>query len=261
MSQNPKEQGYFTNLLNPNPSYQQENASNPSTTFSQNSISSSSYQQYPPFGTQYAMTQLSPKQIFRQQQQAFHNHQLNNQFQNPQHQRNASFQNLQKQPEAFQQSQPQSRFKKPQPQPQPPAKDNRRGKRMAKRAMVDWAEDDEEEDQTRQCAGWTCEEEILLTQCWVKTSENGQIRADRSEDSFSGQIMQDFNNSITQDFRTRNMLTGKWTRINGDCQKFNAIYKHLERKSKENEADHIKTVKINFAAQQPKGRKFMLEHA
>ncbi|GJW65542.1 hypothetical protein Tco_0117426 [Tanacetum coccineum] len=96
---------------------------------------------------------------------------------------------------------------------------------MAKRATVDLAEDDEEEEQTRQCA------------------------PDRSEDSFWGQIMKDFNNGKTQGFRTRNMLTGKWTMINGDCQKFNAIYKHLERKSEENEADHIETAKINFAAQ------------
>ncbi|GKG44148.1 hypothetical protein Tco_0483241, partial [Tanacetum coccineum] len=51
----------------------------------------------------------------------------------------------------------------PQPQPQPPTKDNCRGKRMAKRATVDLAEDDEEEEQTRQCARWTREKEILLT--------------------------------------------------------------------------------------------------
>nr|GEY66577.1 hypothetical protein [Tanacetum cinerariifolium] len=48
--------------------------------------------------------------------------------------------------------------------------------------------------------------------------------------------------------------------VNGDCQKFNAIYKHLECESGENEANHIETAKINFAAQQPKGRKFMLDH-
>ncbi|GJV74412.1 hypothetical protein Tco_1505996 [Tanacetum coccineum] len=73
--------------------------------------------------------------------------------------------------------------------------------------------------------------------------------------------MQDFNNSTVHGFRTRHMLKGKWSRVNGDCQKFNSIYKHLERKSEENEVDHIETAKINFAAQQPKGRKFMLDHA
>ncbi|GJT51534.1 hypothetical protein Tco_0977691 [Tanacetum coccineum] len=115
-------------------------------------------------------------------------------------------------------------------------------------------ENEEEEEHVRQCARWTREEEILLTQCWIETSENGQIGADRSDDSFWGQIMDDFNTSSTQGYRTRHILTGKWTRTNADCQKFNAIYKHLERKSEENEADHIEAAKITFAAQQPKGR-------
>ncbi|GJV15019.1 transposase, MuDR [Tanacetum coccineum] len=121
-------------------------------------------------------------------------------------------------------------------------------------------DDDEEEEQTRQCARWTCDEEVLLTQCWIKISENGQIGADRTKDSFWRQIMDDFNSGTTQGYRTRNMLTGKWTRINGDCQKFNAIYKHHESKSGENEADHIEDAKVTFAAQYPKGIKFMLEH-
>ncbi|GKB72618.1 hypothetical protein Tco_0934030 [Tanacetum coccineum] len=245
MSQNPNEQGHFTNLFNLNPSYQQETGSNPSTPSSQNSQSSLAFQQYPGFGTQYGAPIPPPEQIYRQQQQQFINHQLNNQFQNFQQQKNAPFQNLQKQPDAFQQSQPQPR----------------RGKRVAKRATVDLVDENEEEEEPiRQCARWTREEEILLTQCWIETSENGQIGADRSEDSFWGQIMDDFNTSSTQGYRTRHMLTGKWTRTNADCQKFNAIYKHLERKSGENEADHIEAAKITFAAQQPKGRKFQLEH-
>ncbi|GJV69502.1 hypothetical protein Tco_1485011 [Tanacetum coccineum] len=33
------------------------------------------------------------------------------------------------------------------------------------------------------------------------------------------------------------MMTGKWTRMHGDCQRFNAIYKHLTRKSGESDAD------------------------
>ncbi|GKB70963.1 hypothetical protein Tco_0932375 [Tanacetum coccineum] len=42
------------------------------------------------------------------------------------------------------------------------------------------------------------------------------------------------------------MMTGKWSRINGDCQKFNAIYKHLTRKSEKNEADHIENAKDSY---------------
>ncbi|GJS71534.1 glutathione S-transferase T3-like protein [Tanacetum coccineum] len=151
----------------------------------------------------------------------------------------------------FQQSQPQPRFN----EPQPPTKDIRRGKRIAKRATVDLDEDDEEKEQARQCSRWTREEEILLFQCWIENSENSEIEADRNEDSFWRHILQYFNNSTIHGSRTKNMLTCKLTRINGDCQKFNAIYKHLERKSGENEADHIENAKINFAAQQAKGRK------
>ncbi|GJW80940.1 hypothetical protein Tco_0144915 [Tanacetum coccineum] len=161
--------------------------------------------------------------------------------------------------DALRQSQPQPRFKEPQPQP---PKDNRRGKRAAKQSTVDLIDEDEdEEEQIRQCARWTRDEELLLTQCWIETFENGQIGADRTEDSFWGQIMDDFNIATTQSYRTRHMLTGKWTRINGDCQKFNAIYKHLQRKSGENETDHIEAAKVTFAAQQTKGRKFQLKHA
>nr|GEY08433.1 glutathione S-transferase T3-like [Tanacetum cinerariifolium] len=130
---------------------------------------------------------------------------------------------------------------------------------MTKRATVDLVEEDD--DQSRQCARWTREEEIFLCQCWIENSENGEIEADRSVDSFWGHIMQDFNNSKIQGFRTKNMLTGKWSRVNGDCQKFNAIYKQLERKSGGNKADHIETPKVNFAAQQQKKRKLLIDHA
>ncbi|GJT02275.1 hypothetical protein Tco_0823444 [Tanacetum coccineum] len=61
------------------------------------------------------------------------------------------------------------------------------------RSTVDLDEEDEEEEQSRQVSRWTREEEILLCQCWVKVSESNDIRADRSDDSFWGQIMEDFN--------------------------------------------------------------------
>ncbi|GJR71724.1 hypothetical protein Tco_0084089 [Tanacetum coccineum] len=67
---------------------------------------------------------------------------------------------------------------------------------------------------------WTREEEILICECWIETSENSDIKVDRNENS-----------------------------INGDCQKFDAIYKHLERKSGENEVDHIETANTISSAQ------------
>nr|GEY50954.1 hypothetical protein [Tanacetum cinerariifolium] len=61
---------------------------------------------------------------------------------------------------------------------------------MVKQTIVDLAENDEEgEEQTHRCTRWTRDEEILLTECWIESSENGQIGADRSEDSLWRQIM------------------------------------------------------------------------
>jgi hypothetical protein len=58
--------------------------------------------------------------------------------------------------------------------------------------------------------------------------------------------MELFNVQTAGDPRTKNMITGKWTRINGDCQKFNAFYKHLQRRSGENKHDHLENAKRNF---------------
>ncbi|GJV71955.1 hypothetical protein Tco_1491950 [Tanacetum coccineum] len=46
----------------------------------------------------------------------------------------------------------------------------------------------------------------------------------------------------------------------GDCQKFNAIYKYLQRKSGENETDLVETAKLNFhkADFSSNGEKFTL---
>nr|GEV17100.1 hypothetical protein [Tanacetum cinerariifolium] len=113
-----------------------------------------------------------------------------------------------------------------------------------------WSDSSEEDDE--KVNNETC----LVTQAstLIETFESGQIGADRTKDSFWGQIMDDFNNGTTQGYRTTHML-------NSDCQKFKAIYKHLERKSKKNEAAHIESAKVTFAAEQLKWRKFMLEHA
>ncbi|GJV93392.1 hypothetical protein Tco_1471479 [Tanacetum coccineum] len=104
----------------------QSSSSNPLTPSSQNSIGSSSQfpsGQFPsgqfPYASQY-FPQMTPEQIYFQQQQAFQQAQLNKQFQN--------FQT---------QNVPETQFKVPQPQPQPPQKETRRkGKRMAKKSSI-----------------------------------------------------------------------------------------------------------------------------
>ncbi|GJR16766.1 hypothetical protein Tco_0965293 [Tanacetum coccineum] len=54
------------------------------------------------------------------------------------------------------------------------------------------------------------------------------------------------------------MLTGKWTRMHGDCQRFNAYYKQANRKRGENEADLIETVKTVYLKRI--GKKFQYPH-
>ncbi|GJR46219.1 hypothetical protein Tco_1314322 [Tanacetum coccineum] len=58
--------------------------------------------------------------------------------------------------------------------------------------------------------------------------------------------------------RTKNMLTGKWTRMHGDCQRFNAFYKQANRKSGKNEADLIENVKTVYLKRV--GKKFQYPH-
>ncbi|GJU45144.1 hypothetical protein Tco_1202410 [Tanacetum coccineum] len=238
----------------------QSSSSNPSTPSSQNSIGSSS--QFPsgqfagqfPFAPQY-FPQMTPEQIFFQQQQAFQQAQLNTQFQN--------FQT---------QNVPETQFKVP--QPQPPQKETRRkGKRMAKKSSfpaVDLSADDDniedEEDvvmtttaPTQTSVRWTRDEEKLLCEVWVGVSENSDIGNDRNEECFWGQIHDDFNKSTNGVFRTKNMITGKWNRMQPDCQKFHAIYKGITRKSGENDGDVLEAAKAEYSACN-KGKKFAYEH-
>ncbi|GJZ73304.1 hypothetical protein Tco_0637450 [Tanacetum coccineum] len=61
---------------------------------------------------------------------------------------------------------------------------------------------DEEEEQSRKVQRLTREEDVLLCECWLEVSENNPIGADRHEDSFWGQITNDFNQGSYQDLVT-----------------------------------------------------------
>ncbi|GJV25341.1 hypothetical protein Tco_1378036 [Tanacetum coccineum] len=51
------------------------------------------------------------------------------------------------------------------------------------------------------------------------------------------------------------MMTGKWTRMHGDCQQFNGIYKYLNRKSGESDADLDYRRKCDAAEEAYKAKK------
>ncbi|GKC71925.1 hypothetical protein Tco_1117808 [Tanacetum coccineum] len=42
------------------------------------------------------------------------------------------------------------------------------------------------------------------------------------------------------------MMTEKWTKMHGDCQRFNGIYKHLNRKSGESDDDLVENAKTAY---------------
>nr|GEU33090.1 hypothetical protein [Tanacetum cinerariifolium] len=142
MSQPPNEPGYFTHLLNSNPQQYSSslNQSNPSTTGSQNSISSS--QPFPPFGAQMSPDQGYQSQLSYYQQQPYDFQNFANPRNTPQ--QYSPSQSLQPQIFSQQQSQPsQPQFKVPQ------AKDPRDGRRKQKKTrkqpVVDLDEDDDDD--------------------------------------------------------------------------------------------------------------------
>ncbi|GJU36289.1 hypothetical protein Tco_1184643 [Tanacetum coccineum] len=207
----PPNECYFTTLLNSNPQQYlcSPNQSNPSIPSSQNSNSSS--QPYAPFGTQ-----MTPDQAY-QQQLAYHQHQQQFGFQNFPNPRNTPPQYFPSQPQYFPSQSSQPQFKVPE------AKEPRDGRRKVKKVskkqpIVDLDEDDDDDvEEKRVNTRWNRDEEILLTESWVEHSQNASIEKDQSDDV-----------------------------INGDCQRFNAIYKHLTRKSGEKKADHIKNAKNTY---------------
>ncbi|GJZ74822.1 hypothetical protein Tco_0639287 [Tanacetum coccineum] len=83
---------------------------------------------------------------------------------------------------------------------------------------------------TQTSVRWTRDEEKLLCEVWVGVFENSDIGNDRNEECFWGQIHDDFNKSTNGVFRTKNMITGEWNRMQPDCQKFHAIYKDITLK-------------------------------
>ncbi|GJT76970.1 hypothetical protein Tco_1043695, partial [Tanacetum coccineum] len=107
-----------------------------------------------------------------------------------------------------------------------------------KQPVVDLDEDDEDDEMAsrRSITRWN-NEEILLAEFWIEHSQDANIGKDQQDDIYWNLILSDFNSRTTAHPRTKNMVTGKWTRMHGDCQRFNGIYKHLNRKSGESDAD------------------------
>nr|GEW42977.1 senescence-associated protein AAF, chlorolplastic isoform X5 [Tanacetum cinerariifolium] len=251
MSLPPNEPGYFTHLLNFNPQQYSSspNQSNPSPPGSQNSNSSS--QPYPPFGTQMSPEQAYQSQLayHQQQQYGFQN------FSNPRNTQPQFFPQQSSQPQCFPQPSSQPQFKIP--KPKDPRDARRRMKKRGKQHVVDLDEgDDDNMPEKRAITCWNGDEEILLAETWIEHSQDANIGKDQEDDVYWNMIMQDFNSRTSP--RTKNMITGKWLRMHCDYQRFNAIYKHLTRKSRESDADLIENAKTSYIERG--GRKFQYDH-
>nr|GEZ15927.1 glutathione S-transferase T3-like [Tanacetum cinerariifolium] len=130
---------------------------------------------------------------------------------------------------------------------------------MRKQHVVDLDEgDDDTMPEKRAITRWNRDEEILLAETWIEHSSDANIRKDQEDDVYWNMIMQDFNSRTTSPPRTKNMIMRKLSRMHGDCQRFNAIYKHLTRKSGESDADFIENAKTSYIERS--GRKFQYDH-
>ncbi|GKD54604.1 hypothetical protein Tco_1287991, partial [Tanacetum coccineum] len=155
-------------------------------------------------------------------------------------------------------------FPQPSSQPVPQAKEPREAKskqkRTGKQPVVDLDEDDEDDEMAsrRSITCWNNNEEILLAESWIEHTQDANIKKDQQDDIYWNLILSDFNSRTTTPPRTKNMVTGKWMRMHGDCQRFNGIYKHLNRKSKESDADLVENAKTAYHDRT--GKKFLYPH-
>ncbi|GJT48913.1 hypothetical protein Tco_0975070 [Tanacetum coccineum] len=130
---------------------------------------------------------------------------------------------------------------------------------MGKQPVVDLDEgEDDDMAEKRTITRWNRNEEILLAETWIEHSQDANIGKDQQYDVYWNLIMEDFNSRTTAP-RTKNMMMGKWTRMHSDCQMFNAIYKHLTRKSGESDADLVENAKTSYM-QRYGNKKFQYDH-
>ncbi|GJV19598.1 hypothetical protein Tco_1368618 [Tanacetum coccineum] len=163
-------------------------------------------------------------------------------------------------PQQYSSSPNQSNPSTPVPQAKDPRDGRRRLKKTGKQAVVDLDEgDDDNMAEKRAMTRWNRDEEILLAESWIEHSQDANIGKDQNEDVYWNLIMEDFNSRTESEPRTKNMMTGKWTRMHGDCQRFNAIYKHLTRKSGESDADLVENAKTSYL-QRYGNKKFQYVH-
>ncbi|GJW98022.1 hypothetical protein Tco_0179830 [Tanacetum coccineum] len=93
-------------------------------------------------------------------------------------------------------------------------------KKRGKQPVVDLdGDDDDDMPGRRNLTRWNQNEEMLLAETWIEHSQDANIGKDQQDDVYWNLIMHDFNSRTKAPPRIKNMMTGKWTRMHGDCQR------------------------------------------
>ncbi|GJX96450.1 hypothetical protein Tco_0352248 [Tanacetum coccineum] len=87
---------------------------------------------------------------------------------------------------------------------------------------------------------WSQEEELILAKSFIQIFEDPKVGSDQKNDTFWYKVLEAYNAEAKKRGymeRTKNMLTGKWTPMNANVQKFNQIVGETLVHSGENDDD------------------------
>ena len=122
-------------------------------------------------------------------------------------------------------------------------------KRKTKSKTKKSGKEKEETEPSRARIFWTQDEEYLLEECFIQVSEDPKVGADQKQDTFWYKVLDAYNKEATRlnyATRTKNMLTGKWTPMNRDVKKWNAVVDETTVMSGEIDIDFMTRCHILF---------------
>lgn len=85
---------------------------------------------------------------------------------------------------------------------------------------------------------WSQEEEKLLAETWIQVSEDTRLGVKQERKTFWQKVVSEYNRHASFK-RTKDMITGKWTTLTRDCNKFTGIVAQYERLSGEKDSTWV----------------------
>ncbi|GJW93118.1 hypothetical protein Tco_0172790 [Tanacetum coccineum] len=98
---------------------------------------------------------------------------------------------------------------------------------------------------------WSQDEELLLAECFIQISEDPRVGSDQKNDTFWYKIRDAYNEQAAKKgftIRIKNMLTGKWTPMNREVAKFNALVNETKAMSGENDENLMTRIELLYQA-------------